>query len=365
MTGSILVVGAGVTGATLAERYASAGYKVTVIDKRDHTAGSCYDYIDKAGLLVPKYGPHMFHTNHEDVWQYINKFSKWLPYEHRVLSYVDRKLVPVPVNITTVNMLFGLKLGTAEQMDRWLAENTEHIENPRNSEEVCLNRVGKVLYQKMFRNYTKKQWGVYPDQLDPCVLGRVPVRANADDRYFTDTHLAMPSRGYTALVGAMLNNPNITIRLNTPFKKEMIAGYDKVFYTGPIDEFYDYRFGRLEYRSQTFTHKTYNKEYYQPVAVVNYPNDFKFTRVTEPKHATGQKHQTTTVIREYSGWEGEPTYPMQTKRNQDLYKRYQELASAEQSIYFVGRLGGYKYLNIDQAFKDALDLFNQLEVGYG
>lgn len=362
----ILVIGAGISGATLAERYASQGKRVLVIEKRDHIGGNCYDYLDENGILVSKYGAHLFHTNYEDVWEYVNRFSEWYPYEHRVLSYVDGKLVPVPVNMDTVNTLFGITIRTEEEMKKWLEDNTEKIENPKNSEESALRRVGRVLYEKMFKNYTKKQWDMCPDELEASVMDRIPVRANHDDRYFGDIHQALPKNGYTKMFENMFNHPGITVKLDTDYEsiKKSLDGYEKLFFTGPIDQFFEYKFGeKLQYRSIRFDFEMHDKEFYQSNSVINYPSEeYLFTRIIEYKYFTGQKHPKTTIAKEYSTWEGEPYYPVPSERNQRLYEKYQEEARKleTQGVYFVGRLANYKYFNMDQAFKNALDLYKNL-----
>lgn len=365
---NIVIVGAGISGATLAERYANVlNKKVLVIEKRDHMGGNCYDYYDKAGILVPKYGPHLFHTNYQDVWNYINKFSQWIPYKHKVLSNVDgkNKLVPVPVNIKTVNLLLGTNIKNEKQMKQWLNTNTVKIKNPKNSEEVALSRVGKKLYELMFKNYTKKQWGMWPKQLGPEVLSRIPIRINFDDHYFSDKFQAMPKEGYTKLFEKMLSHRNIKVILKTDYLKikNKFKNYEKLFFTGPIDQFFQYKLGgKLQYRSMQFKHETFNQEYFQSAIVINYPNTEKFTRITEPKHATGQVSSKTTIIREYSTWKGDPYYPVPSKKNQKTYVLYQKEAKKleKNGIYFVGRLANYKYYNMDQAFKNALDLFLNL-----
>ena len=363
----ILIIGAGISGATIAERYATKlNKKVTIIEKRDHVGGNCYDFINSDGLLVPLYGPHFFHTNYEDVWNYVNEFSEWIPYEHRVLSFVDNMLVPVPVNITTVNKIFNISLKNEKEMHEWLNKNTEKIDNPKNSEETALTRVGKVLYEKMFKNYTKKQWDLYPKELNPEVMNRIPVRENFDNRYFTDKYQALPKYGYTKLFEKMLNHPNIEVKLNTDYFdiKDSISSFDKVFYTGQIDRFFDYKFSKIEklqYRSLRFEFETLDQEYYQTATTINYPNDYDFTRITEHKRATGQIHPKTTIIREYSTWEGEPYYPVPNPKNQKLYEKYKKEAEKLKNIYFVGRLANYKYFNMDQAFKNALDVFKNIE----
>lgn len=364
MNYDIIIVGAGISGITLAERYAASGKKVLILEKRDHIGGNCYDYYNADGILISKYGAHLFHTNLEDVWEYIHKFSKWYPYEHKVKSFVDGKLVPVPVNITTVNMLFNETLKTESEMQSWLKKKVEPITNPKNSEESALSRIGRELYEKMFKTYTKKQWDLWPSELEPSVMDRIPVRTNFDDRYFSDKYQALPKNGYTKLFERMLEHSNITVMVNTDYLqvKESFMNYEKLFFTGPIDSFFNDKYEKLQYRSIRFEFETYDKEYFQSNSVINYPNDFDFTRVVEYKYFTGQKHPKTTISREYSTWEGEPYYPVPSQRNREVYVLYQKEAEKleKEGIYFVGRLANYKYFNMDQAFKNALDLFNLL-----
>lgn len=362
----IIIVGAGISGLTLAEKYANTlNRKVTIFEKRDHIGGNCYDFVNQDGILIPKYGPHFFHTNFEDVWDYVNKFSEWIPYEHRVLSYVDDKFVQVPVNINTVNEIFSLRLQTEAEMKSWLEKNTKQISNPKNSEESSLARVGEVLYEKLFKHYTKKQWDLWPEELDASVMDRIPVRTNFDDRYFTDKYQAMPMQGYTKLFEKMVAHPNIKIYLNTDGLEiqSKFKAYEKIFFTGPIDLYFSNMFGKLQYRSLKFEYETINKEYFQRATTINYPNTENFTRITEPKRATRQQSKKTTIIREYPTWEGEPYYPVPNQKNKDLFSKYQREAKRleKQNIYFVGRLANYKYFNMDQAFKNALDLFEALE----
>lgn len=365
---NIVIIGAGISGAVLAERYASIGKKVLVIEKRDHIAGNCYDYFNEDGILVSKYGAHLFHTNFEDVWEYVQKFSDWYKYEHKVLAKVDGKLVPVPANITTVNMLLGENIQNEEEMKAWLKKNTIHYDNPQNGKEAALSRVGKVLYEKIFKNYTKKQWDKYPEELDASVLNRIPVRTDFDDRYFADKYQYLPKGGYTQMFEKILDNPNITILLNTDYfdVRDQFKDIEKLFYTGPIDQFFDFKHSldeHLEYRSIRFVHETLDQEYYQENSVINYPNEEDFTRIVEYKHITGQKGPKTTIVREYTTDEGEPYYPVPNPRNQAIYDKYREETLKLKDIYFVGRLANYKYFNMDQAFKNALDLFKKLEEG--
>lgn len=364
----ILIIGAGISGAVLAERYATAGKKVLIIEKRDHIAGNCYDYIDENGILVSKYGAHLFHTNDKKVWQYVNQFSEWYPYEHKVIAKVDNQLVPIPVNITTVSMLFNENIKDEKEMQAWLEENRVHFEKPANGEEAVLNRVGTVLYEKMFKHYTKKQWDKFPAELHPSVLERIPVRNNYDDRYFSDHYQALPKGGYTQMFENILDHPNIEILLNTDYfdVKDQYDRFEKLFYTGPIDRFFEFNENlkeKLEYRSINFVSETVDAEYFQQNSVVNYPGmEVDFTRIVEYKHFGNQKADKTTIVREYTVDHGEPYYPVPNERNQEIYAAYKKEADKLTDVYFVGRLANYKYFNMDEAFKNALDLFNKIEV---
>jgi UDP-galactopyranose mutase len=356
-----MVVGAGFAGSVLAERLAAGlGKKVLVVDKRSHIGGNAYDCYDDHGILIHKYGPHIFHTNSREVFTYLSRFTEWHPYQHRVQAWVDGRLVPIPINLDTINALYGTKLDAFQ-----LAEFYKSVAEPRaelkTSEDVILNQVGRELYEKFFRNYTRKQWGLDPSELDAAVTARVPTRTNRDDRYFTDAYQAMPLKGYTRMFERILDHPNIKVLLNTDYHEiEGSVLYDEVICTGPIDEFFDYRFGRLPYRSLQFQWETLDTERVQPVAVVNYPNDNPYTRVTEFKHVTGQQHPKTTRVYEYPQAEGDPYYPIPRAENAELYRRYQELAAATPGVQFVGRLGTYKYYNMDQVVAQALTLFAKI-----
>ena len=368
----IIIVGAGISGATIAERYAKKlNKKILLIDKRNHIGGNCYDYYDESGILVSKYGAHLFHTNHKDVWEYVQKFSEFRKYEHKVLGKVDGKLVPIPVNITTVNMLLGENIQTEKEMDEWLSRNQIKNDYPKNGREAALARVGKELYEKIFKNYTKKQWDKYPEELDAEVLNRIPVRNNFDDRYFSDEYQGQPKDGYTKLFENMLSHPNITIKLNTDYFdiKDEFKNYEALFYTGPIDQYFEYKYAKeanLEYRSINFKFETYNQEYFQSNSVINYPNEKDFTRIVEYKYFTGQKHEKTTISKEFSvdyiPGENEPYYPVPNPKNGEIFKKYQtDTQNLEKNgIYFVGRLANYKYFNMDAAFKNALELFYKI-----
>lgn len=363
----ILVVGAGLSGAVIAERAASMGMKVLVIDKRPVVGGNCYDFISPEGLLIPKYGPHFFHTNDVGVWEYVQKFSEWHPYEHRVLSFVEGKYVPVPVNATTVNILCDQSIKDEAGMKRWIQENTVDIPNPKNSEESALRRVGPFLYEKMFKGYTEKQWGMEASKLAPEVMDRVPVRIGFDDRYFDDRFQAVPSKGYTYFIESLLKNKNIEVRTETDYF-DVLLDARMTFFTGRIDQYFARRRRSLDYRSVRFQLETWSfeddqpGEFILPATTVNYPGrEFEFTRVTEPKRATGQKHSQSILIREYPSRDGEPCYPILDQKNRKLFSGFQLLAEKEErnGVFFVGRLANYKYFNMDQAIRNALNTFSR------
>lgn len=356
-----LIVGAGFAGSVLAERLASqAGKKVLIIDTRSHIGGNAYDHYNEAGILVHKYGPHIFHTNSRDVFEYLSHFTDWRSYEHRVLASVDGQLVPIPINLDTVNKLYGLNL-TSFQLEEFFASVAEPRDYIRTSEDVVVSKVGRELYEKFFRNYTRKQWGIDPSELDKSVTARVPTRTNRDDRYFTDTYQAMPLHGYTRMFEQMLSHPNIKIILNTDYREILdIIPYKEMIYTGPVDQFFDYRYGKLPYRSLEFKHETINTPVLQPVAVVNYPNEHLYTRVTEFKYLTGQEHDKTSIVYEYPRAEGDPYYPVPRPENAEIYKQYKALADATPGVHFVGRLATYKYYNMDQVVAQALTIYKQI-----
>lgn len=364
----ILIIGAGISGAVLAERYASAGKQVLIIEKRDHIAGNCFDYYDENGILTSKYGAHLFHTNDNGVWNYVNQFADWYTWEHKVVAKVDEHLVPIPVNITTVNTLFNAEISSEKEMQQWLSDNRVNYNQPKNGEEAVLNRVGEVLYDKMFKHYTKKQWDKYPAELHASVLERIPVRDNYDDRYFSDIHQALPKGGYTKMFKNILDHPNITVLLNTDYfeVEDQISGYEKLFYTGPIDRFFRFNKNlteKLEYRSINFVREEIDQEYFQENSVVNYPGkEVDFTRIVEYKHFGNQKSATTSIVKEFTVDEGEPYYPVPNEKNQTIYAQYKKEADQLLDVHFVGRLANYKYFNMDQAFRNALDLFESLEL---
>ncbi|GAB3959110.1 UDP-galactopyranose mutase [Spirosoma harenae] len=356
-----VIVGAGFAGSVLAERLASQAKKtILLLDKRPHVGGNAYDFYNEAGILIHQYGPHIFHTNSPEVFNYLSQFTEWLPYEHRVLASVEGKLLPIPINLDTVNRLYGYNF-TSEQLADYFKTVGESVDEIHTSEDVVVSQVGRDLYEKFFRGYTRKQWGVDPSELDKMVTSRIPTRTNQDDRYFSDEFQYMPLHGYTRMFENMVNHPNIHKRLGTDFhqlKDEL--SFDQLIYTGPIDEYFAYCYGKLPYRSLRFDHQTVDTTDYQPVAVVNYPNDHAYTRITEYKKLTGQQHEKTSLTFEYPQDEGDPYYPVPRPENAVLYQQYKQLAEQQTGVHFVGRLGTYRYYNMDQVVAQALTLYKKL-----
>ena len=354
-----LIVGAGFAGVVVAAQMARLGKRVMIADRRPHIGGNAYDHKNSAGVLVHAYGPHIFHTNSADVFAYLSLYTEWRSYEHRVLASVDGRLVPIPINVDTVNRIYGLALRDSE-LEAYLAKIAEPRQPVRTSEDVILSTVGRDLYEKMFRGYTRKQWGVDPSELDASVCARIPVRFNHDDRYFSDTFQAMPRHGYTRMFENMLDHPNITLVLNTDFTRLGPVPVRELVFTGPVDEYFGYCFGKLPYRSLRFQHETVNTVRLQPVAVINHPNQHAYTRVTEFKHLTGQHHAKTSIVYEFPCANGDPYYPIPRPENAQRYKQYEALAETLPNVHFVGRLGTYKYYNMDQVVAQALALCSKL-----
>ncbi|MCD2422050.1 UDP-galactopyranose mutase [Niabella pedocola] len=357
-----LIVGCGFAGSVIAERMASqCNKKVLIIDKRNHIGGNTYDYYNEQGVLVHKYGPHIFHTNSREVFTYLSRFTDWRPYEHEVLASVDGQLVPIPINLNTINQLYGLNL-SVDEMAAFLGTQSEKVAPILTSEDVVINSVGRVLYEKFFKGYTKKQWNLDPSELDASVTARVPTRLNKDNRYFTDTYQAMPLHGYTRLFDTLLSHPNIHVMLNTDYEevKDSIP-HQQTIYTGPIDRFFGYCYGRLPYRSIDFRFETFDMESYQSKGTVNFPMSQLYTRITEFKKLTGQHHPKTTIVYEYPVEQGDPYYPVPRKENQEMYNKYCQLAAALPDVHFTGRLGTYKYYNMDQVIAQSLTLFKKLK----
>ena len=354
-----VIVGAGISGLTVAERISSVlNEKVLVIEKRRTIGGNCYDYYNGDGILVHKYGPHIFHTPNKEVFDYLSRFTDWDIYQHKVLAYVDGEYLPLPICARTINMLYNINLSTND-IKGFLQEAAEGAREIKSSEDVVLSQAGRHIYEKFFKYYTIKQWDMDASELDPSVISRVPVRFSIDERYFTDRYQGMPSKGYTRMFENMADSPNIKMLFGTDYK-EVIGDikYKYLIYTGPVDEYFGYDLGRLKYRSLNFVFETKDTESFQPAAVVNYPNDYDFTRITEYKKLTGQKHHKTTISKEYPTWDGEPYYPVPSAEQQRLYEQYRRRAENEKNTLFLGRLAAYRYVNMDAAVAAALELFN-------
>lgn len=355
-----LIVGAGFAGSVCAQQLAEAGKTVLLVDQRPHIGGNAYDCHDAFGVLIHPYGPHIFHTHAKRIFDYLSQFTEWRFYEHRVLASVDNQLVPVPINLTTLQRLYGIE--TEAAAEQYLARVRVDIKDIKTSEDVVLSSVGHDLCEKIFRGYTRKQWGLDISQLSAGVAARIPTRTNNDDRYFTDTFQFMPAKGYTEMFKRMLDHEHIEIQLSTDFKSvRECCAYDALIYTGPIDAYFDYAFGPLPYRSLRFEHEHLSQiEIYQPVGTVNYPNQHAFTRITEFKHMTGQTCSGTSIVREYPLAEGDPFYPIPRAENEDIYKKYEQRAKTESNTYFVGRLAQYRYYNMDQVVGAALKTVQEI-----
>jgi len=357
-----LIVGAGFAGSVLAERLANgSNKKVLICDRRSHIGGNAFDFYNDDGILIHKYGPHIFHTNSREVFDYLGRFTEWREYQHRVLANVDGMLVPMPINLDTINKLYGLNL-TSFEVEEFFASKAEKRESVKTSEDVVVSKVGRELYEKFFKNYTRKQWDLDPSELDASVTARVPTRTNRDDRYFTDIYQAMPKLGFTRMFEKMLSHPNIKIMLNCDYRE--IADdipYREMIYTGPVDAFFNYAYGKLPYRSLKFKHETHDCEQFQIAPVVNYPNEQAYTRITEFKYLTGQEHKKTSLVYEYPQAEGDPYYPIPRKENAEVYAKYKALADVRKDVHFVGRLATYKYYNMDQIVAQALTVYGKIE----
>lgn len=363
-----IVVGAGFTGATFAERMAAAGKRVLIIDRRAHIAGNAYDANNDHGILVHRYGPHLFHTNSAVVWNYLSAFTEWRPYEHRVLGLLEGKLVPIPFNLNSLAALFPPELASRIKgtlIEHYGLGSKVPILKLKKSTNAEIADFAEYVYRNVFESYTFKQWQLRPEELSPSVTARVPVSISYDDRYFQDEYQAMPLHGYTAMFQKMLARPNIDVMLNAEWREvvsELQA--ERILYTGAIDELLDYRFGALPYRSLHFEESTLNEVQHQPVGTVNYPNNFEYTRITEQKIITGQRASITTLITEYPR-PHEPGrniayYPIPRDENQLLYAEYLQAASVEfPNILFAGRLADYQYYNMDQACARALKLASE------
>lgn len=361
----LLVCGAGPVGCVIAERAATVlGWKVLLVEQRSHVAGNCYDSFHPNGVLIHNYGPHYFRTNDPALLAYLTRFTDWIPARYEVKSFVRGALHPFPINLDTLEQFYGrgLDVSTAEGL---LRRSRQPVTNPRNSEELVLSRVGRELYEAFYRNYTIKQWGVHPRDLDPEVCGRIPVRLNRDPRYVDHRFQVMPRRGYTAMFSKMLRHPRIRVLLDCPFEgvRARVRPRRATVYTGPIDAYFGHRLGKLPYRSLKFEFVAHRAEYVQPCVQINYPNDFGYTRSVEIKHVTRQRHPETVVGYETPSAVGEAYYPIPKSENTALYRRYRELADAERirrNVYFCGRLAQYRYFNTDEVIREALSCFQEI-----
>ncbi|MED3784512.1 UDP-galactopyranose mutase [Geobacillus stearothermophilus] len=375
-----VIIGTGFAGSVLAERIATQlNKKVLMIEKRNHIGGNAYDSYDSQGILIHNYGPHIFHTKVKKVWDYLSKFTDWYLYHHKVLGVIDGQKVPIPFNLNSINQLFPKNL--AERLEKKLIENFGYnkkvpILKLREVEDTDLKFLADYIYEKVFLGYTTKQWGVTPEELDPSVTGRVPVYISRDDRYFQDPYQGMPKEGYTKLFERMLDHENIKILLNTDYKEVLQFNFEtgeaslfgqkfggKIIYTGPIDYFFDYKFGQLPYRSLNFVFEQFNQKQVQEVGTVNYPNDYNFTRITEFKHLTNQSSDKTTTVKEFSQeyipGENIPYYPIKNENNLELYRQYKEEARKYDNLIFIGRLAEYQYYDMDMVVAKALRLFEE------
>ena len=353
-----VIVGAGLSGLTIAERIANElDEEVLIIEKRDHIGGNVYDFY-KDGLLIQKYGPHIYHTKEKKVHDYLSQFTEWTDYVHRVLSCVDGKLVPMPICIDTLNQLYDIDLDE-NSMREWIDEHKEDIDEVKSSEDVVLKNAGRDIYNKLFKNYTEKQWGTSAANLSPSVISRIPFRFNHDTRYFDDPYQGMPKEGFTKMCENMIKSDKIHVGLKADYKDYIHRiNYEKLIYTGPIDYFYDYKYGELLYRCLNFVYEILDEDSYQEVGVVNYPNHPYFTRITEFKKLTGQEVKgKTAIMKEYPGFNGEKCYPYPTQEYLDKFKLYEAEMEKEENVIFAGRLAKYKYYNMDLVVKDALEIF--------
>lgn len=374
-----LIVGSGFAGLTVAERLATqCGKKSLVVDRRSHLGGNAYDYYDNHGVLIHAYGPHYFRTNSKLIRDYLSLFTEWHPVDYKIFSHTESRYWNFPINLNTFEQFLG-RSSTSEEMEQWLSEHRVPIENPANSEEVIVSQVGWELYEKFFKGYTLKQWKRHPRDLDASVCGRIPIRTNRDDRYLREEFQALPREGYTRMFEKMVEaaGDHITLQLNTDYRDFLSkVSFDHMIYTGAIDDYFNYCYGPLPYRSLRFEPESFTPEqlvtrekisgekgYWQPAMQVNYPNEELFTRIVEIKHATGQQCQNTTIVREYpDDYEPgkEAYYPIPAPDATALYQRYKALADQEKNVSFIGRLATYRYYNMDQVVGMALTEFNKL-----
>jgi UDP-galactopyranose mutase len=355
-----LVIGAGITGMTVARILAEEGKMVLVLDRRNHIGGNCHDEYDEHGILVHKYGPHIFHTNYKQVWDFLCRFTEWRHYQHKVSAYVESMLLPIPINVDTINRLYNLSV-TPATMASYLESVSVKLDAVKNSRDAVITRLGVDIYEKFFKNYTLKQWGISAEDIHPSVCERIPIRLNRDSRYFSDQFQGIPLHGYRKMFERMAAHRNIHLLLQVDSRDVLgEVKYKGLVYTGPIDEYFNCIYGKLGYRSLRFDFRNYRRESFQASSVINFPNDYEYTRTTEYKKITGQEAGSTTVSYEYPCNEGDPYYPMPTADNQQLYAKYAKEAKKEGNIVFAGRLGSYRYLNMDVACFEGMEIARDL-----
>ena len=362
----VLIVGAGPVGCVLAERLSTVmNFKCLIIDKRNHIAGNCYDEKNKYGVLYHKYGPHYLRFKNQKTFRYVSKFTKWIPGDYIVKSVIKNKLYSIPINLDTLEKFFKIKFKTKQDAISFIKKKQIKIKNPKNSEELILSKLGKEIYENFYKNYTIKQWGISPKKLSKEITGRLPIRMNRNPYYVKEKLRFMPKDGYTRLFSNMIKNKNINILLGKDYFKVKYRFNPKIctIYTGEPDRYFNYKYGKLNWRSLKFRFQTFKKKNIQKFVQYNYPNDYKFTRKVEIKHVTKQKTKFTTISKEFPTNKGDPYYPIMNKINISKFKKYEKLIDKEskKNVFFEGRLARYKYFNTDEVIEKALALFNHLK----
>lgn len=367
----VIIAGAGPVGCLMAERFAAdLNWKVLLIDKRNHVAGNCFDTYHESGLMIHRYGPHYFRSNNKALIEYLTQFTEWIPGNYIVKSSTNGELYPFPINLLTLGQFFKIADLDAETAQNLLEEKRAKIDQPTNSEEFVLSRVGKEMYEAFYLGYTLKQWSIHPRDLAPSVCGRIPVRLNKDERYVDHEYQLTPAKGFTAMFQKMVDHPNIDLQLETNYDevKHKIKAAKATIYTGPIDEYFDCQLGKLPWRSLAFDFVEKDLEFEQPCVQINYPNEHDYTRTVEIKHVTGQVHPKTVISYEYPKAEGDPYYPIPMEKNHQLYLQYKKLAeqeTADHNVFFCGRLAEYKYYNTDEVLELALRTFEKIKTQHG
>ncbi len=359
----ILIVGAGPVGCTVAQILSKKSFKIRIIDSRNHIAGNCYDYKNEHGVLVHKYGPHYFRTNSKKILKYLSQFTKWIPGKYFVNAYVDKQYFDFPINLNTINKFFKKNL-TSKQAKKFLQKISIKNKKKKNFETFLKSRIGKKLYENFYKNYTIKQWGIKPNFISESIAKRIPIRLDKKKDYIEANYKFMPKYGFTKMFKKMILHKNISLNLNRKYKfsNKDLKKYNFILYTGPIDAFFNYKYGRLGWRSLRFKFETYKKKYHQHCLQINFPNDYKFTRKVEYKHVTMQKSKYTTISKEFPKSSGDPYYPISTKKDKKVLKIYQRYQNEyeKRNLFFAGRLAEYKYINTDQAIEIGINTANKI-----